>query len=242
VLSVTARLRSIDARGEQGFALPELLVAIIIGTVIVLAAFGLLDTAVSVGTKVNKRVDATQRGRVAMAMITRDLRSQVCLPGDTPLGSLRAASDTSVDVYADLGDGSAAKPPQRRTITFDAAARKLNENIYTPTGSAGSYVFPSTPTATRTLLTDVVQDGTTPVFRYYPVDTTPDNDAQSPAAFTATSGLTAAQLEDVARIVVVFKVFPAGSSDTTGRTVVMQDEVYRRAVDPNATDPTPECW
>mgnify|MGYP003290631613 CR=1 FL=1 len=38
-----------------------------------------------------------------------------------------------------------------------------------------------------------------PVFRYYPVDTTPDNDAQSPAAFTATSGLTAAQLEDVAR-------------------------------------------
>jgi prepilin-type N-terminal cleavage/methylation domain-containing protein len=236
------RIRSIDLRDEEGFSLPELLLAMIIGTVIVLAAFGLLDTAVGVGTKVNKRVDATQRARVAMAMITRDLRSQVCIPGDPPKPSLGAASDTSVDVYTDLGDGSAAKPPQRRTITFDPTARRLTESIYTPTGSAGSYVFPTTPTATRTLLTDVVRDGTTPIFRYYPPDTTPDNDAVSPAALPAASALTAAQLDDVVRIVVVFRVLPAGSTDTTGRTVVMQDEVYRRAVDPNAPDPTPECW
>jgi prepilin-type N-terminal cleavage/methylation domain-containing protein len=236
------RLRSIDARGEEGFTLPELLVAIVIGTVVALAAFGLLDTAVGVGTKVNKRVDATQRGRSAMSIITRDLRSQVCLPGDPPAASLRAASDTSVDVYADLGNGSTATPPQRRTITFDAAGRRITENIYTPTGSAGSYVFPTTPTVTRTLVTDVVQDGTTPVFRYYPVDTTPDDDTQSPAAMAATAGLAATALSDVARIVIVFKVFPADSTDASGRTVVMQDEVYRRAIDPNATDPTPECW
>ena len=239
---LTRRLRSIDLRDEEGFSLPELLVAIIIGTIIALAAFGLLDTAIGVGTKVNKRVDATQRGRTAMALIVRDLRSQVCLPGDTPIGSLRAGSDTSVDVYTDLGNGSAATPPQRRTITFDAAGRRITESIYTPTGSAGSYVFPTTPTATRTLLTDVVQDGTTPVFRYYPVDTTPDDDTQSPAALAASSGLLATSLDDVARIVVVFKVFPAGSTVAGGRTVVLQDEVYRRAIDPNATDPTPECW
>jgi prepilin-type N-terminal cleavage/methylation domain-containing protein len=239
---MTERPPVIDLRGEEGFTLPELLVAIIIGTIIVLAAFGLLDTTVSIGTKVNKRVDATQRGRAAMALIIRDVRSQVCLPGDTPIGSLRAASDTSVDVYTDLGNGSAATPPQRRTITFDATARRITESIYAPSGSAGSYVFPTTPTATRTLLTDVVQDGTTPVFRYYPVDTTPDNDAQSPAALAPASGLSTTTLDDVARIVVVFKVLPAGSTNTSARTVVMQDEAYRRAVDPDAADPTPECW
>jgi prepilin-type N-terminal cleavage/methylation domain-containing protein len=239
---MTEHRTAIDLRGEEGFTLPELLVAIIIGTIIALAAFGLLDATVSVGTKVNKRVDATQRGRAAMALIIRDVRSQVCLPGDPPTGSLRGASDTSVDVYTDLGNGSAATPPQRRTITFDPTGRRITESIYTPSGSAGSYVFPTTPTATRTLLTDVVQDGTTPVFRYYPVDTTPDNDAQSPAALAPASGLSTTSLDDVARIVVVFKVLPAGSTNTSGRTVVMQDEAYRRAVDPDAADPTPECW
>jgi prepilin-type N-terminal cleavage/methylation domain-containing protein len=239
---MTARLRSIDARQEAGFALPELLVAIVIGTVIVLAAFGMIDTVVSVGTKVNKRVDATQRGRAAMAIITRDLRSQVCLPGSPPIASLRAASDSSVDVYTDLGDGSAAKPPQRRTITFDSATRRITESIFTPTGSAGSYVFPSAPTSTRTLLTDVTQDGTTPIFRYYPVDTTPDDDSTSPAAFVGSgTGVAPGSLDDVVRVVITYRVFPTGSTDTTGRTVVLQDEVYRRAVDPNAADPTPGC-
>jgi prepilin-type N-terminal cleavage/methylation domain-containing protein len=239
---MTERLRSIDLRDEEGFTLPELLVAIIIGTVIMLAAFGLLDTAIGVGTKVNKRVDATQRGRSAMAIITRDLRSQVCLPGDLPAGSLRAGSDSSVDVYTDLGNGSATNPPQRRTISFNATPRTITESIYTPTGSAGSYVFPTTPTITRTLLTDVTQDGSTPVFRYYPVDTTPDDDTQSPAALAASTGLLATVLDDVARIVITYKVFPAGSTDATGRTVVLQDEVFRRAIDPNASNPTPECW
>jgi prepilin-type N-terminal cleavage/methylation domain-containing protein len=239
---MTERLPSVDLRGEEGFALPELLVAMLIGTVVLLAAFGLLDTAVSVGTKVNKRVDATQRGRTAMTIITRDLRSQVCVPASPPSPSLRGASDTSVDVYTDLGDGSAAKPPQRRTITFNATTRRITEDIYTPTGSAGNYVFPSTPTVSRTLLTDVVQDGSTPVFRYYPVDTAPDDDTQDPAALAATTPLATTALEDVVRIVVTYKVFPAGSTDASGRTVVMQDEVYRRAVDPNAADPTPECW
>jgi type II secretory pathway pseudopilin PulG len=238
---MTERRAAIDVRGEAGFSLIELLAAMIIGIVIVLAAFGLLDTAVGIGTKVNKRVDATQRGRVALATITRDLRSQVCLPGDTPQPSLRGASDTSVDVYTDLGNGSTTQPPQRRTITFNPVQRTIVENIYTPTGGVGSYVFSGTPTTTRTLLTDVVRDGTTPVFRYYPLDTTPD-DALSPAALSATSGLSTAALDDVVRIVVLFKVFPAGSTDTSGRTVVLQDEVYRRAVDPNVTDPTPECW
>jgi prepilin-type N-terminal cleavage/methylation domain-containing protein len=237
---LTTRARP-DLRGEEGFTLPELLVAIAIGTIILLATMTMLDTTVSIGTKVNKRVDATQRGRAAMTIIVRDLRSQVCLPGDPPIGSIRAASDSSVDVYADLGDGSAAKPPQRRTITFNPTARTITESIYTPTGSAGSYVFPTSPTATRTLLTDVAQDGTTPVFQYYPVDTTPDDDSQNPAAFAAATGVTAASLDDIARIVIRYRVFPAGSTAVNGRSVVLQDEVYRRAIDPNATDPTPGC-
>jgi len=240
-MHLSDRSPRIDLRSEEGFTLPELLVAIIIGTFIMLAAAGLLDTTVSVGTKVNKRVDATQRGRTALDQITRDLRSQVCIPADPQLDSLIAASDSSVDVYTDLGDGSAAKPPQRRTLTFDPTLRTIVERIYTPSGAAGSYVFPTSPTLTRTLLSDVVQDGSTPVFTYYPLDPTPDDDVP-PTAFAASAGIVATSLDDVARIRVTFKSLPSGRTTAQPGDAVMTDDVYRNAVDPNAADPTPECW
>jgi prepilin-type N-terminal cleavage/methylation domain-containing protein len=232
----------VDLRGEEGFTLPELLVAIVIGLFILFAAFGLLDTTVSVGSKVNKRVDATQRGRTALDVITRDLRSQVCVPGDPALPSLSAASDNSVDVYTDLGDGSASKPPQRRTITFNPTQRTITESIYTPTVAAGVYTFPTSPTLTRTLLNDVVRDGTTPVFTYYPIDPTPDDDAEPTPLSGAGTGVAATSLADVARIRVTFKSLPGGRTTPKPGDAVMQDDVYRNAVDPNADDPTAECW
>jgi prepilin-type N-terminal cleavage/methylation domain-containing protein len=234
------RLRSVDLRDESGFTLPELLTAIIIGLLIIFAAFDLLDTTLSVGSKVTKRVDATQRGRTALDRITRDLRSQVCLPGDTPVDSLIGASDNSVDIYADLTDGSGARPPQRRTITFNPTARTLSESIYTPTGSPGSYTFPSAPTSTQTLLTDVVQSATTPVFQFYPLDATPDDNVD-PTAIDGSTALDANELDTVVRIAVTFKALPTGGSTTSSGSAVLQDQVFRRAVDPNSSDPTPGC-
>jgi prepilin-type N-terminal cleavage/methylation domain-containing protein len=241
-MHLTARhRRSLDLRGEEGFTLPELLVGMIIGTIVLMAALTMLDTTVSLGTKVNKRVDATQRGRTALDRITRDLRSQVCVPGDPALDSLIAASDNTADVYTDLGDGSAAKPPQRRTIIFDPTQRTIVERVYTATGSAGNYVFPGTPTQTQTLLSDVIQDGTTPVFTYYPVDTTPDDDVD-PAPLNASGAVPAANLDSVARIRITFKALPAGRTAAKPGDAVMQDDVYRTAVDPNSTDTTAQCW
>jgi prepilin-type N-terminal cleavage/methylation domain-containing protein len=237
---MTVRGTRIDLRDESGFSLPELLTAIIIGLIIIFAALNLLDTTVSLGTKVNKRVDATQRGRTALDRVTRDLRSQVCLPGDTPVASLIGASDTSVDVYTDLTDGSGARPPQRRTITFNPTARTLVESIYTPTGTPGAYVFPGTPTATQTLLTDVVQNGTTPVFQFFPLDSTPDDDVD-PAAISGTAALDSDELDSVVRIAVTFKALPTGGATTSSGSAVLQDQVVRRAVDPDSSDPTPNC-
>jgi type II secretory pathway pseudopilin PulG len=234
--------RSIDLRSEEGFTLPELLVGIVIGMIVLMAAFMLLDSTISLGTKVTKRVDATQRGRVALDRVTRDLRSQVCVPGDPALDSLIAGSNNSVDFYADLGDGSAARPPQRRTITFDPAQRTIVERVYTPTGSAGNYVFPSTPTTTATLLKDVIQDGSTPVFTYYPIDSTPDDDVAPAALSTSSGGVSATALDTVARIRVTFKALPSGRTTAQPGDAVMQDDVYRHAVDPNSSDPTAQCW
>jgi prepilin-type N-terminal cleavage/methylation domain-containing protein len=238
---MTARSR-IDLRGEEGFTLPELLVGIIIGTIVLLAALTVLDSTVSLGTKVSKRVDATQRGRSGLDRITRDLQSMVCLPGDPAQDALIAGSDSSVDIYADLGDGSTTRPPQRRTITYSPATRRITESVYTPTGAAGAYVFPTTPTATTTLLSDVIQDGTTPIFTYYPIDSTPDDDVAPSALSTSTGALSATALNAVARIRITFKALPSNRTTAKPGDAVMQDDVYRSAVDPNSADTTAQCW
>jgi len=238
---MTGRSR-IDLRREEGFTLVELLVGIIIGMIVLLAALTVLDNTVSLGAKVSKRVDATQRGRAALDRVTRDLNSMVCLPGDPEQDALIAGSDNSVDVYADLGDGSTARPPQRRTITYSPTTRRLTESVYTPTGSAGAYVFPTSPTTTTTLLSDVTQDGTTPIFTYYPLDTTPDDDVAPAALSTSSGSLAAADLDAVARIRVTFKTLPSNRTTAKPGDAVMQDDVYRDAVDPNSSDATAQCY
>ena len=236
------RRSRIDLRSEEGFTLPELLVGIIIGMIVVIASLNVLDSTVSLGTKVSKRVDATQRGRTGLDRITRDLQSMVCVPGDPAQDAFIAGSDNSVDVYADLGDGSASRPPQRRTITYTPATRRLTESVYTPTGTAGAYVFPTTPTATTTLLSDVIQDGSTPIFTYYPIDPTPDDDVAPTALSTSAGALAATDLDNVARIRITFKALPSNRSTAKPGDAVMQDDVYRSAVDPNSADTTPQCW
>jgi Prokaryotic N-terminal methylation motif len=236
------RRAPIDLRGEEGFTLPELLVGIIIGMIVVIASLNVLDSTVSLGTKVSKRVDATQRGRTGLDRITRDLQSMVCVPGDPAQDALIAGSDNSVDVYADLGDGSASRPPQRRTLTYDPTQRKITERVYTPTGSAGSYVFPTAATATTTLLSDVIQDGSTPIFTYYPIDSTPDDDVAPTALSTSTGALAATDLDTVARIRITFKALPSNRTTAKPGDAVMQDDVYRSAVDPNSADTTAQCW
>jgi hypothetical protein len=234
-------------RDESGFSLPELLTALIIGMVVLVATLDLLDNTISVSSGVNRRVDALQHGRTALEIITRDLRSQVCVGIDDPAAaggsssqpSLIAATDDSVDFYADLGDGSTTRPPERRTIVFDPSAQTIDERIYRPTGTAGNYVFPSTstPTATRTLISDVAQDGSTPVFRYYAFDTqTPPTPS---VLLPATSGLSSGDMARTARTVIAFKALSDNGSSTGAAS--LHDDVYRRAVDPNKTILTPEC-
>jgi len=68
------RLRQLSS-DESGFTLPELLTAIVIGMVVLMAAFMLLDRTVASTARVSDRQEAVQRGRLTMELITRQLRS-----------------------------------------------------------------------------------------------------------------------------------------------------------------------
>jgi prepilin-type N-terminal cleavage/methylation domain-containing protein len=71
-------------RDESGFSLVELVVALAIGTVVLLAAFMLVDASTPLAQRTNDRVDAFQRGRLALDIVGAELRSQVCMPGAIP--------------------------------------------------------------------------------------------------------------------------------------------------------------
>lgn len=95
-----------DAPGghdERGFALTELLVAMTVGLIVLLAAFLLLDRAHSASREISDRQDAVQRGRQATEYLTRQIRSQVCL-GNTTEPITHGSAD-QVTFYADLSDG-----------------------------------------------------------------------------------------------------------------------------------------
>ena len=94
------------ARQQDGMSLPELLVALSIAMIVSLAVFALVETVMVRSGDVSARVESTQRARIAMDFITRQLRSQVCAKRTLASAprSLAAASPTSVSVYADFSN------------------------------------------------------------------------------------------------------------------------------------------
>ena len=89
-----ARERSPALRSQAGFTLIELMVAVAIGTIVVLGGFAVLDASVSGSHEVFDRTDSAQRGRLAMDGVMATLHSQTC-PSKTepPIADARVQQD-----------------------------------------------------------------------------------------------------------------------------------------------------
>jgi prepilin-type N-terminal cleavage/methylation domain-containing protein len=255
-----------DLRREDGFTLPELLVTLVIAVTVSLATFALIEFVMKRAGEVDQRVDASQRGRLVMDTITRELRSQVCVDSTTPAMATRTGDITNGNTatfYVDLTDGSklATTPPALHSLVYDPSTRKITEKEYrgtwflqttgTPPNQITKNVpaYPTAPDSTRVLLTDVVPlaDGG-PIFRYYKYNTlkppSPSIELVPPV-----TGMTASDLATVARVDIAYRTLPTKTNlavtDPVGlqvRTAIeLQDEVYVRAADPNDPAPTPTC-
>jgi hypothetical protein len=174
-----------------------------------------------------------------MDVMTRQLRSQVCLNAATP--AVAAASPTSVTFYADLSDGSGGPETrvEKRVLRYDATAKRITEAVYRPGGTAAAITYPGTPTRTRTLLTNVEPVGSESLFRYY---------AYTAASATTAPALTqelvnptsASDLGRIARVDLHFTVrIKAGAIAQS--SFALRDQVYVRAANPNDPAPYPTC-
>jgi hypothetical protein len=230
-------------RSEAGVTLVELLIATSIGMMTLIAVFALLDTSVKQSNAVAGRVNSTQRGRITMDTITRQLRSQVCYSPTVP--AVISGTDTAVKFYADLSDGT--RPIEQRDITFDPTAKTIVERTWAgvkdPT--TGVITFPAL-TKTRQLLSEVttrVAPDPTQIFRYWayntPAVTTPPT-PPTPSLQLPTP-LSATDAARVAKIDVGFTTLPPNARPSPASSVTLQNEVYVRVADPNDPAPTPTC-
>jgi prepilin-type N-terminal cleavage/methylation domain-containing protein len=233
---VTRRSRISD---ERGFSLPELLVAMFIGMIILLAAFMLLDRSFSASGQIADRSEALQRGRQAMELITRQLRSQVCVGDTTPIVS---ATDSSISFYADMTDGTPANPIKQRTLSYSSTTDTITETVTPSTGTYPTLTFAGG--ASTPLLTKVKQilenNGTTlrPIFRYYGYQTGTTNGTLVPLTPTP---LSATDLKRVALIKVGFRSFAMRPISNDKDSTVLEDDVYTRTAVPTELQGAPEC-
>jgi prepilin-type N-terminal cleavage/methylation domain-containing protein len=224
-------------RSQRGVTLPELMIAMMIGLMTGLAAYAVIDTSVKQTNAIAGRVNATQRGRLVMDTMTRQLRSQVCFSPVIP--ALIDASDDKVTFYADLSDGS--RPLEKRELAYTAATKRITERVWA--GVAGTPITHPTVTSNRVLLDDVVKrvlkpSGTIlPTFRYYAYNTLVP---PRPTVLLATP-LSTTDLARVAKIDIGFNTLPPASKSTPSSSMTLQNEVYVRVANPNDPAPTPTC-
>jgi hypothetical protein len=249
---------------DDGFTVAELLTAMAVGMIVLLAAALTLDNTMRASATVQRRVDANQRGRAAMDDIVRQLRSQVCLTvewvanadksaplrvaASGPTTTAPTANGTqSIAFYADLQKTAAYQsskpaPPELRVITFDGATYKIREDIYTPTVANKVAVYPASPTKRMVLLAgaDRTVDATTqqklPMFRFYRYDA-----AAVPPQPTLEVFPWTADAEKVSKVSVAFNSRPDIPGASAGQDTVLTDDVYVREVDPYDTSHAPKC-
>jgi Tfp pilus assembly protein PilW len=232
---------------ERGFTLPELTITLLITMILSLATFSLVEVVMRRNGDTTARIDAVQRGRTAMDLITRDLRSQVCAwATNTAVAmptarSLESGSSTSVGVFVDFTSeaqvAGVSPAPSLRTISLTGG--NLTENIrkgtWSPTAPSRTVLEATGRTRTLTSgITAPAADGI--VFRYFQFNNA--NPPQPIVPLPTDRALTPAELATVAKIRVTYRAVPQrGTPPGTRTTANFQNEIYVRSADPNQVDP-----
>lgn len=231
-----ARLRKLHA-DDGGFTVPELLVAMVVGLVVLMAAFLLIDRATSMSNTIVDRQDAAKRGRAAMERITTTVRSQVCMGENAQ--PITAGNQNGLTFYSNLTANFDAA--QQRTLTYNPTTKAIVEEVRNGTGTYPDVAFPATPTRTDTLLASVipmVESGVTqPVFRYYAYDV-----KAAPGTLTQLGvPLTPVDASRVVMIKVAFAARPDTKVPKSKDATPLQSDIYVRLADPTRPAEGPRC-
>jgi prepilin-type N-terminal cleavage/methylation domain-containing protein len=228
VIRAAARLR----RHEGGFSLIELLAAMAIGSIVLTALMTVFINGLTGAARVTDRIEAVQRGRVALDRMVGLLDSQVCVVSyDATLNTevtttpVLAASDSNqVTFSADLS--GASDSPDRYRFVYSPTAKSITEYRYDGAGRMPNITFPAVASATRVLATNVIPakvggvptGAPLPIFQYYRfVNSAID-------AVPLTTPLSATDAATVVRVGVQFQAVPERTKAEDPRKASLQGQ------------------
>ena len=227
--------RGPDSRHEEGFTLPEILVAIGISTVVALALFTFVNTTSRTSARVSERIAANQSGRLGMQRLMDELHSTCIFPGLAPV--LPGSTDTAIGFIHGTGSQANVAPvatgvpltPHRRIVYFSGnRLYDLSYDLRSDSPPAPDWTFNYSPSDVFTLVSEAGQatSGSTklPVFRYYAYV----NGAISPAPLSVP--LSSDDAKKVVQVTVTFTSAGNSASQVAddGNAVTLSDQALLR--------------
>jgi prepilin-type N-terminal cleavage/methylation domain-containing protein len=233
---------------EHGYTLIEMLIAMVVGSVVVLAAFALLRFTTSDVSRITARVHVDQRGRLALEKIMLELHSDCVAPTVIPI-----QSGSTSEVLEFISANSPVNEKYSEPVS-SLPTVYLHKITYTPekgnvqgtlveesrpsTGQAPKYKFNKAETATKVLLLRGVKQSLTtektaiPIFQYYRYyhegDHEPVYGKLDPSPVTPST-----EAEKITKVTMSFTLAPESSEGTslsTDRPVALEDSaVFRLA-------------
>lgn len=238
-------------RGERGYTLVELLVAMALGLIVSGMALSLLDLTTKDVSRISDRVQTDQTGRTALEKIMLELHSACVAPTVNTILSksegskLRFISETSpVNEHGE--PVSSLSTVRLREIVYKAAVGKVQgtliENSWLSTGTNPNFVFNEKEAATKRLLltgikeTEIVKESkkeSLPIFRYYryytSADTKPIYGQLNPTSISTLKE--EKEAEEIAKVTMSFTLVPEAKESTAfgnDRPVSLEDSAVLR--------------
>jgi hypothetical protein len=182
----------------------------------------MLDAVVRTFGTAERRVDVSQRGRLAVDVLTARLRSQVCAggpsvanPDATWTPAIQLATANKIVFYSRTGE-----PPASGAIP----AAQLRGIEYLPAGRIVEYTYAAgttdpnaTPAATREVASNVASNNGTGLFKYYAYNPAAwdVNANPAPALYTELPATpSVAQRPGITRVTIAYTTYPEGTSAT----------------------------
>jgi Tfp pilus assembly protein PilW len=221
-------------RAENGFTLVELLAAMAAGMVVLSALVTILTVTLQSTTRTFTQLDAQARVRPAFGLIENEIHSGCFTGEETPIQS---GSGPNRIVFLSASGNAATPMAVWHELAYSPPATgTLVDTTYqtSSSSSSGSLVWTrGTQVSSRTILTNVWAQGSTPVFRYFAYQQAPGTDAAGNAYMVLPDGmaplpgtsttvynplapgttLTSAQAATVAEVEIALTVGPAGHSN-----------------------------
>jgi prepilin-type N-terminal cleavage/methylation domain-containing protein len=226
---------------NRGFTLTELVVAMSLGMIVLLAAFTVIDRSFKTNKDIVDRTDALSRGRIVLELMTRQIRSMTCAGQNTPVA---LGTDNELDFYGYMGDPTVGSTlPQLHKLVYDPTAKKLTATDYAVTSvdTTPPTVSTTPVNPTKTLLTNVVPNAAgDPIFTYWTYDAGATQGTGTFSKLTAgSSGLSSTDRPRVVKVALNFLTRPTGVNASDPHATTFQDDVFWRAVDPENPNAQP---